>query len=102
MGQLTVPEADVDNDILESLDFEHEIQCEIYALVHIHQETGYPSCHGEKAEWIAWRGCTCPPATRLVCNRCKNIYQSWMAHSELICDACGRDMVFTRFERLKA
>ena len=95
------PEVEIPTDSLEA--FEFEIICDIYALQQ--GDNGYPKCFGDPARWIAWRKfpCQCPPAFRLMCNRCKEIYQSWMREQgHITCSVCDQETGgYSRFTPLE-
>lgn len=90
----------VGEDVLGHLDEEWETPCDIPGVT-AQLGKGYPKCNGDRAEWIMWRDSCCAESPRhlLICNSCKSIFQSWMAHmASLECGWCKgptRPVTFT-------
>jgi hypothetical protein len=83
-------DADLEPMLFEA--FEFEIVCDIAELSH--EAPGFPACRGDAARWVAWRPACCPqaPRYRLLCDRCKAIYQAWEAKNAYIwCGICGNE-----------
>ena len=85
-----MPEQDIETFLFE--DSEFEIVCDISSLRK--GGWGYPKCLGDPAVWIGWRPGCCPgsPRYRLLCDRCKTVYQKWVAQNAAIyCSTCGQE-----------
>lgn len=95
------PEHVESTELFES--FEFEIICDIAEKRQVSPE--WPACKGDAARWVAWRPNCCPdsPRYRLICDRCKSIYQAWAAKQAFIyCGYCGNETQgFVSFTPLK-
>jgi hypothetical protein len=69
-----VSTAAVETTTIEHLDKDWDVPC----------TTEHPS--PERANWVLWWSCTCPPASILTCAACKD---SVMGAPLVVCDECG-------------
>lgn len=92
---VATPETEVASDdlLLDNLDADWEIVCDIPALIRANG-AGFPYCQENPARWVAWRPncCTAGPRYHLVCDLCKTTYQRWQAkNAVIVCTYCGAE-----------
>lgn len=92
MSTMSPERVSPDIDVVEFEAFEFEIVCDIAAARNVSPD--FPPCNGDPARWVAWRPncCSESPRYRLICDRCKSIYQIWQArHAYIWCGFCGKE-----------
>lgn len=103
MSTMSPERTDAGIEPVEFEAFEFEIICDIAEKRNV--DPDWPACRGDAARWVAWRPKCCPqaPQYRLICDRCKAVYQAWMARQAFIyCGFCGNETGgFVSFTPLK-
>lgn len=89
---MTSTASETDISVLEQLDFDIELPCEIPQRRAVAQ--GTPVCDGGAAKWVGWRNncCAASPRYLLLCDHCAQVYRAWMAAGAYIsCADCGAE-----------